>query len=140
MNSDAAAFNAGDLVGNGFDLPLFIPAIDLQYLSGSANNNLRFKDIDIQPVNLTSGQSAALNAIGTQTTASLRYIFPSNLTIGAGASLSVGPNVNVQTVNLVDDNIGDAHRQRHPELQRQRHGDFQHQHLGLRHDDGPDRG
>ncbi len=58
INSDAV-LNAGDLVGNGFDLPLFIPAIDLQYLSGSANNNLRFKDIDIQPVNLTSGQSVA---------------------------------------------------------------------------------
>src|SRR5262249_1594700 len=55
VNADAA-LNAGDLVGNAFDLPLFIPAIDVQYLSGSANNNLRFKDIDIQPGTLSSGQ------------------------------------------------------------------------------------
>ena len=31
------------VVGNGFDLPLYIPAIDVQYLSGSGNNNLRFQ-------------------------------------------------------------------------------------------------
>ncbi len=101
VNSDAA-LNAGDLVGNAFNLPLFIPAIDVQYLYGSANNNLQFQNINIQPVNLTSGQSVALNAIGTQSTANLRYIFPSNLTIGHRGTLSVGPNVNVQIANLVD--------------------------------------
>src|SRR5262249_39761518 len=36
-----AVVNAGDLAGNAFDLPLYIPAIDVQYLSGTANNNLR---------------------------------------------------------------------------------------------------
>ncbi len=100
-------------MGNAFNLPLFIPAIDVQYLYGSANNNLQFQNINIQPVNLTSGQSVALNAIGTQSTANLRYIFPSNLTIGAGATLSVGPNVNVQlsisstetSVTLTDNGI-----------------------------------
>src|SRR6202020_145744 len=52
-----AVVNAGALVGNGFALPLFLPAVDVQYLSGAANNNLRFKDVNIQPDTLTSGQS-----------------------------------------------------------------------------------
>jgi Bacterial Ig-like domain (group 3) len=91
-----AVLNAGDLVGNAFNLPLFIPAVDVQYLYGAANNNLSFHDIDVQPATLTSGQSVALNAIGTATTANLRYVFLSNFTVGTGASLTVGPNVNVQ--------------------------------------------
>src|SRR5262249_9760489 len=91
INSDAVV-KAGDLVGNAFDLPLFIPALDVRYLS----NNLRFKDIDIQPGTLTSGQSVALNAIGTHTTANLRHGFRSNFTRGTRATLAVGPNVNVQ--------------------------------------------
>ena len=93
--SIGAVVNAGDLVGNAFDLPLFIPAIDVQYLSGAGNNNLRFKDIDIQPDTLTSGQSVALNAIGTQTTTNLRYVFAGAFTINQGATLAVGPNVPV---------------------------------------------
>ena len=44
----AAVFNAGDLAGDGFDPPLYIPAIDVQYLS-APEHNLRFQDIDIQP-------------------------------------------------------------------------------------------
>ncbi len=98
VNSDAV-LNAGDLVGNAFNLPLFIPAIDVQYLYGSANNNLQFKDIDIQAGTLTSGQSVALNAIGTATTANLRYVFLSNFTVGTGATLNVGANVNVEIAN-----------------------------------------
>ena len=67
----------------------------MQYLSGAGNNNLQFHDIDIQPDTLTSGQSVALNAIGTQTTANLRYVFPGNFTINQGATLAVGPDVPV---------------------------------------------
>ena len=99
-------FNAGDLTGNGFDLPLYIPAIDVQYLA----NNLRFQDIDIQPDTLTSGQSVALNAIGTQTTTNLRYVFPGNFTINQGATLTVGPNLTLlvgsapQTTQTLTDN------------------------------------
>ena len=94
VNSDAA-LNAGDLVGNAFNLPLYIPAIDVQYLSGTGNNNLQFQAIYIQPDTLTSGQSVALNAIGTQTTANLSYVFSGNFTINQGATLAVGPNVPV---------------------------------------------
>ena len=87
--------NAGDLVGNAFNLPLYIPAIDVQYLSGTANNNLSFQNIDIQSDTLTSGQSVALNAIGTQNTTNLLYIFPGNFTVDQGATLTVAANVPV---------------------------------------------
>ena len=35
-----SVLNAGDLTGNGFNSPLYIPAIDVQYLSGTSSNNL----------------------------------------------------------------------------------------------------
>ncbi|MFO0805191.1 MAG: CARDB domain-containing protein [Gemmataceae bacterium] len=90
-----ALVNAGDLSGNAFDSPLYIPAINVQYLSGTGNNNLRFQSIYLQPDTLTTGQSVALNAIGTQTTNNLRYVFPGNFTINSGATLAVGANVPV---------------------------------------------
>ncbi len=52
-----AVVNAGDLSGNAFDSPLYIPAIDVQYLSGTGNNNLQFQAIYIQPDTLTNGQT-----------------------------------------------------------------------------------
>ncbi|MFO0805192.1 MAG: hypothetical protein U0791_18975 [Gemmataceae bacterium] len=90
-----AVVNAGDLSGNAFDSPLYIPAIAVQYLSGTGNNNLRFQSIYLQPDTLTTGQSVALNAIGTQTTNNLRYVFPGSFTINSGATLAVGANVPV---------------------------------------------
>ena len=87
--------NAGDFAGNAFNLPLYIPAIDMQYLSGTGSNNLQFQAIYIQPDTLTSGQSVALNLIGTQNTSNLSYVFPGNFTINQGATLAVGPNVPV---------------------------------------------
>ena len=78
--------NAGDLVGNAFDSALYIPAIDVQYLSGTGSNNLQFQGIDIQPDTLISGQTVALNAIGTQTTTNLRYVFPGNFTVNQGTA------------------------------------------------------
>src|SRR5262249_1869248 len=90
-----AALGAGDLNGDAFDTTLYVPAIGVQYLSGTGNSNLRFRDIYIQVDTLVNGQNVALNAIGTQTNANLRYVFPGNFTINQGASLAVGPNVPV---------------------------------------------
>ena len=73
----------------------------MQYLSGTGSNNLRFQDIDIQAGTLASGQTLALNAIGTATTANLRYVFPGNFTVSSGATLTVGPNVSV----LIQENL-----------------------------------
>ena len=63
-------------MNNAFNLLLVFAAVDLQYLSGAANNNLQFEDIDIQAGTLTSGQTVALNAIGTATTANLALRVP----------------------------------------------------------------
>ncbi len=93
--ADGVVLNAGALVGNAFNCALDIPAIDIQYLSGTANSNLQFQSIDILPDTLTSGQSVALKAIGTQTTTNLRYVFPGNFTVNQGATLAVGPDVPV---------------------------------------------
>ena len=84
----------GRPVRQRLQLPLYIPAIDVQYLSGTSNN-LQFQTIYIQPDTLANGQSVALNMIGTQNTSNLRYVFPGNFTINQGASLAVGPNVAV---------------------------------------------
>ncbi len=92
---NGSLLNPGDLVGNAFDLPLFLPAAEVQNLSGTGSNNLRFQDINISSGTLTTGQTLALNAIGTATTANLRYVFPGNFTIASGATVAVAANTNV---------------------------------------------
>jgi hypothetical protein len=88
---NGSSVNAGSLSGNGFDTVLYVPAGSVQYLA----NNLRFQDIDILTGTLSSGQSLALNAIGTSSTAKLRYVFPGNFTVASGATVTVAPNVSV---------------------------------------------
>ena len=88
-------FNAGDLVGDAFNSPLYIPAIDVQYLSGTGSNNLRFQSIYIQADTIVSGETLALNAIGTQTTTNLRYVFPGGLTVNQGGTVTVAASVPV---------------------------------------------
>ncbi len=92
---DGVVFNPGDLTGDAFDSPLYIPAIDVQYLSGTGINNLRFYGIYIQPDTIVSGQTLALNAIGTQTTTNLRYVFPSGLTVNQGGIVTAAAGVPV---------------------------------------------
>jgi hypothetical protein len=103
---NGSVLNPGDLVGNDFNLPLSLPAGYVQDLSGAGGDNLRFRDINILAGSLSSGQTVALNAIGTATTANLRYVFPGALAVQAGATLSVGPNVRVliQTNQTLTDN------------------------------------
>ena len=93
LSLDAGSIlNASDFVGNTFNTSLYLPPADVSYLS----NNKSFQDIDVVSAGtLGSGQTLALNAIGTVTTANLRYVFPSGLTVGAGATLTVAPNLNV---------------------------------------------
>ena len=98
--------NAGDFTGNSFNSPLFLPESDVQYLSGTGSNNAQFEDIDILAGSVASGQTLALNAIGTASTANLRYVFDGNLTVSSGAAVTVGPNVSVliqENVTLTDD-------------------------------------
>ncbi len=88
--------NAGDLTGNSFNCPLFVPENELQYLSGSGSNNAQFQAIEIQAGNVPSGQTVALNLIGTLTTANLYYVFQAGFTVSSGATLNVAANVDVQ--------------------------------------------
>ncbi len=83
-------FNAGDWSGNKFDTTLFIPHTVIPFLSaaGGGSDNARFQDIYISTGALASG-TLALRAIGTETTANLKYIFNGNFTIPAGATLNV---------------------------------------------------
>ena len=98
--------NAGDFTGNSFNSPLFLPESDVQYLSGTGSNNAQFQDIDILAGSVASGQTLALNAIGTASTANLRYVFDGNFTVSSGATVTVGPNVSVliqENLTLTDD-------------------------------------
>ena len=69
-----------------------MPALDVPLLT----NNQSFQAININGGSLSTGQSLALNLIGTKSTANLIYIFPGGFTIQTGASLTVAANVNVQ--------------------------------------------
>ena len=85
-----SVLNAGDLTNDIFNLPVYLPALDVPLLTPNQN----FQDIDILAGSLTSG-SLALNLIGTASTAKLRYVFPANFSVQSGATLSVAANVNV---------------------------------------------
>ena len=78
-----AVVNAGDLSNNAFDGPIFLPAnlVPLFSAAEGGSDNLRFQDVNILAGTLNSG-SLNLNAIGTGTTANLRYVFPGNFTVG----------------------------------------------------------
>ena len=86
--------NQGDLTNDVFNLPIYVPALDLPLL----NSNQSFQDVYLSYLggSLSSGQSLALNLIGTQSTANLLYIFPSGFTVNSGAILTVADDVSVQ--------------------------------------------
>ena len=90
-----SVFKAGDLSNDAFNQPLYLPITDVPLLSaaGGGTDNKSFQDIDIFAGTLSSGQTLALNAIGTVSTASLRYVFPGGFTVASGATLNVGANV-----------------------------------------------
>ena len=84
-----SVFNSGDLTGNVFNMPIYVPYTDVQYLGSNAS----LHDVGINAGTLASG-TLNLNQIGTNTS-SLRYVFPNGFTIASGATLSVGTNVSV---------------------------------------------
>ena len=91
----ASCSTPGDLIGDGFDSPLYIPAIDVQYLSGPAATTSGSRASTIQADTIVSGETLALNAIGTQTTTNLRYVFPGGLTVNQGGIVTVAASVPV---------------------------------------------
>jgi hypothetical protein len=102
---NASIYGSGDLTGDTFKMPIYVPYGDVQYLG----NNAAFNAININAATLPTGQALALNRIGTNAS-NLSYVFPGDptthnaLTIASGATLSVGPGVAVaildgQTLN-----------------------------------------
>ncbi len=106
--SAGSVFNAGDLSNDAFNQPLYLPITDVPLLSaaGGGSDNKSFQDIDIFAGTLASGSTVNLNAIGTVSTANLRYVFPNGFTVASGATLNVGANVPilVQTGQTLTDN------------------------------------
>lgn len=95
--SSSAVIAATDIDGNAFDSTLTLGLGTVARLSAAqgGRDNLRFRDINIQGGNLTSG-TVNLTLIGTETANNLRYVFPAPLTINAGATLNIASSV--QTV------------------------------------------
>ena len=79
--NNGAFLNAGDFTGNSFNCTLYLPESDVQYLSGTGSDNAQFQQIWILAGSVPSGQTLALNAIGTVSTANLAYSFAGNFTV-----------------------------------------------------------
>jgi hypothetical protein len=106
--NNGSILNAGDLSGNSFNCPLYLPENEVQFLSGTGSNNAQFQAINILAGSVPSGQTLALNAIGTATTANLVYIFPNAFTVSSGATLTVAAGLPVTLqlgVTLTDNGI-----------------------------------
>jgi uncharacterized protein YlbG (UPF0298 family) len=88
--NNASVYASGDLTGDTFNMSIYVPYGDVQYLAGNA----KFQQVYINANTLPSGQTLALNQIGTNTS-SLQYVFSGGFTIASGATLSVGTNVSV---------------------------------------------
>ena len=88
--NNASVYGSGDLTGDTFNLPVYVPYGDVQYLAG----NVKFEQVYINANTLPAGQTLALNQIGTNTS-SLQYVFPGGFTIASGATLNVAPSISV---------------------------------------------
>ncbi|MEZ6131916.1 MAG: cadherin domain-containing protein [Planctomycetaceae bacterium] len=99
--ADGAVFNAGDLADNAFDTTLVVTAdhIPLLSASGGGADNRRFRDVQITSTAVPTGTTLNLDAIGTETTANLRYVFPNDQTIETGATLNIAAGVNTRLLN-----------------------------------------
>ena len=84
---NSSVLNSGDLTGDTFNMPIYVPYNDVQFLG----NNAGFNDIEINAGTLSSG-TLSLNRIGTNP-ANLRYVFSSGFTVASGATVNVGANV-----------------------------------------------
>ena len=78
--------------GSSFDVPLYVPYNDVAALA--SGSNVSFDQIEIISETIPGGDSVDLNAIGSNTS-SLSYVFPAAFTVSSGATVAVGPDVNV---------------------------------------------
>ncbi len=85
---NSSILNSGDWTGNVFNMPIFVPYNDVQYLG----DNPTFNNVEINPGTLSSG-AVTLGKIGTAST--LQYVFPGGFTVASGSALVVGAYVPV---------------------------------------------
>ena len=83
-----SVLNSGDLTNNTFNMPIYVPYVDVPYLG----NNASFTQIEINNGTIPSG-TLNLNLIGTNS--SMSYVFYQSFTVGAGATVAVAPDVAV---------------------------------------------
>ncbi len=99
--NDGSILNAGDLANDTFQTIVFAPGTDIPLLAGSnLAANKSFEDIDINAGSLNNGQFLFLGMMGSASTASLRYVFPSGYEVKPGATLAIANSVNVFIPNL----------------------------------------
>jgi hypothetical protein len=89
--SNGSVLKSGDLSNDVFNLPIYVPALDIPLLA----SNQSFQAINILDGSLNNGQSLTLSLIGTKSTANLSYDFYSGFTVQVGASLTIAPDVSV---------------------------------------------
>ncbi len=97
---DSSVLNSGDLTGDTFNLPIYVPYGDVPFLA----NNASFQQVDLNAGTLKTG-TLDLNLIGNNTS-NLSYAFPGGFTVALGATMAVGPNVPVfipASQNFADD-------------------------------------
>ena len=94
--NNGSIFNAGDLSGDTFSgTTLSVPGSDIPLLAGpNLTENVSFANVDIIAGSLSTG-TVNLGLMGSGSTASLRYVFPSGYTVDSGASLTVANGVSV---------------------------------------------
>ena len=87
---NSSVLNSGDLTGDTFNMPIYVPYNDVQYLGGNAT----FNDVDINAGTVSSGQSLNLDQIGTNPAHLQRTSSRAASRWRPGATLNVGANVN----------------------------------------------
>ncbi len=91
--NDGSILNAGDLANDTFQTIVFAPGTDIPLLAGSnLAANKSFEDIDINAGSLNAG-TLTLGLMGSASTASLRYVFPSGYEVKSAATLAIANNV-----------------------------------------------
>ena len=89
--SSGSVLDQGNLSNDIFNLPLYVPAIDVPLLT----LNQSFEAVNILGGTLESGQSTTLAEMGTKTSVNLYYVLPSGLSVASGATLTIGAGASV---------------------------------------------
>ena len=85
----------GDLAGDSFNLPIYVPITDIPLLAG----NVVFQDVYINSANLASGTIDLTNTLSSSPSPQLLYIVITTFEIKSGATLTVSSDASLQINN-----------------------------------------